>query len=106
VDTGTATTREIYDVLGKPDYISTYVDSGGVRRYRYLVTAHASHNAYLSYAFPRKRGSNLSGVSLRLGVNNVADIEPPLADSDTGYQRGAGTNPRGRTFFAQLSRNF
>ncbi|MDP3073004.1 MAG: TonB-dependent receptor [Opitutaceae bacterium] len=106
VDTGTATTREIYEVLGKPDYISTYVDSGGVRRYRYLVTAFATHNTYASYAFPRRRGSNLSGLSLRTGLNNVFDIEPPLADSDTGYQRGAGTNPRGRTFYGQISKSF
>ncbi len=106
VDTGTATTKEIYDVLGKPDYISTYVDSGGVRRYRYLVTAFATHNAYVNYAFPRRERSWLSGVALRLGVNNVTDIEPPLADADVGYQRGAGTNPRGRAFYSQLSKQF
>ncbi len=106
VDTGTATTKEIYDVLGRPDYISTYVDSGGVRRYRYLVTAFATHNAYVNYAIPRRDRAWYSGTALRLGVNNVFDIEPPLADSDTGYQRGAGTNPRGRTFYGQVSKNF
>ena len=103
-DTGTATTKEIYDVLGQPEYISTYVDSGGVRRYRYLVTSSVIHNAHINYAFPRRRGSYLSDLSLRLGVNNVFDAEPPLADSDTGYQRGAGTNPRGRAYYAQLSK--
>ena len=106
VDTGTATTKEIYDVLGAPDYISTYVDSGGVRRYRYLVTAYATHNTYLNYAFPRRRGSYLSDLSLRLGVNNVFDIEPPLADEDVGYRRGAGTNARGRLFSGQISKRF
>lgn len=106
VDTGTATTKEIYDVLGQPDYISTYVDSGGVRRYRYLVTAYASHNTYLNYAFPRRRGSLLSDLSVRLGINNVTDIEPPLADEDVGYRRGAGTNARGRTFYSQISKRF
>ena len=106
VDTGTATTKEIYDVLGQPDYISTYVDSGGVRRYRYLVTSSSLHNAYVNYAFPRKRGSNLSDLSLRFGVNNVFDAGPPLADSDVGYQRGAGTNPRGRAFYGQIAKRF
>jgi outer membrane receptor protein involved in Fe transport len=106
VDTGTATTKEIYEVLGKPEYISTYVDSGGVRRYRYLVTAFATHNAYVNYTIPRRERNWFGGVSLRFGVNNVTDIDPPLADSDTGYQRGAGTNPRGRTFYSQLSKNF
>ncbi len=106
VDTGTATTKEIYDVLGQPDYISTYVDSGGVRRYRYLITSSVNHNAYINYAFPKRRGSNWGDLSLRLGVNNVFDSDPPLADSDTGYQRGAGTNPRGRAFYAQATKRF
>lgn len=106
VDTGTATTREIYDVLGQPDYISTYVDSGGVRRYRYLVTSSITHNAYLNYALPKRRAGFLGDLSLRVGVNNVFDVDPPLADSDVGYQRGAGTNPRGRTFYAQATKRF
>ena len=105
-DTGTATTKEIYDVLGQPDYITTYVDSGGVRRYRYLVTSSTTHNAYANYAFPKQRGKLLSNVSVRVGVNNVFDAEPPLADSDVGYQTGAGTNPRGRTFYSQISKQF
>jgi hypothetical protein len=106
VDTGASTTKEIYDVLGRPAYISTYVDSGGVRRYRYLVTPFATHNAYLNYSFPRRARNWLSGISLRAGVNNVFDVEPPIADSDTGYQRGAGTNPRGRAFYSQISKTF
>ncbi|MBL9201753.1 MAG: TonB-dependent receptor [Opitutaceae bacterium] len=106
VDTGTATTREVYDALGRPEYISTYVDSGGVRRYRYLVTAYASHNAYVNYAFPRRKEGFFTNLSLRFGVNNVTDIEPPLADEDFGYRRGAGTNARGRTFYGQVSKNF
>jgi outer membrane receptor protein involved in Fe transport len=106
VDTGTATTKEIYDVLGRPDYISTYVDSGAVRRYRYLVTSSMTHNANVAYTLPRKRGSNFSDISVRLGVNNVFDEDPSLADSDVGYQRGAGTNPRGRVYSAQVSKRF
>ncbi len=107
VDTGASTTREIYDVLGQPDYISVYDDSGGVRRYRYLVSAFATHNAYVNYAIPRqRRGGVLSGTSLRFGVNNVMDIEPPLADENFGYRRGAGTTAKGRTFYSQISKNF
>ncbi len=107
VDTGASTTKEIYDVLGQPDYISVYDDSGGVRRYRYLVSAFATHSAYVNYAFPRqRRGGLLSGVGLRLGVNNLADIEPPLADEAFGYRRGAGTTAKGRTFYSQISKAF
>lgn len=107
VDTGASTTKEIYDALGQPDYISVYVDSGNVRRYRYLVSPFASHNAYVNYAFPRsRRGGLLAGVSLRFGVNNVTDIEPPLADEAFGYRRGAGTTAKGRTFSSQISKSF
>ena len=107
VDTGASTTKEIYDALGKPAYISEYVDSGNVRRYRYLVSPFASHNAYVNYAVPRqRRGGVFSGVSLRFGVNNVTDIEPPLADEAFGYRRGAGTTAKGRTFYSQVSKSF
>lgn len=107
VDTGASTTKEIYDVLGQPEYISVYDDSGGVRRYRYLVSAFASHSAYVNYAIPRqRRGGLLSGVALRFGVTNLADIEPPLADEAFGYRRGAGTTAKVRTFYPQLSKGF
>ena len=106
VDTGASTTQEIYDVLGRPEYISSYVDSGGVRRFRYLVSAYATHSAYMNYSFPAKRGSLLSDTSVRFRVSNLSDAEPPLADEDSGYRRGAGTNPRGRVFEAQVSRRF
>lgn len=104
VDTGTATTKEVYDALGRPEYISVYQDSGGVTRYRYLVTAYATHNAYLSYTFTRSKRKLLNGVALRVGINNVTDVDPPLADEDYGYRRGAGTNARGRTFYGQISK--
>lgn len=106
VDTGTATTKEVYDALGKPEYISVYQDSGGVTRYRYLVTSSVNHNVYLNYAIGRKKGSLLANSSVRVGINNVMDGEPPLADEDSGYRRGAATNPRGRAFYAQLSKRF
>ena len=106
MDTGASTTREIYEALGRPEYISSYVDSGGVRRYRYLVTAYATHSAYLNYAFTGRRDSLLADTTLRFRVNNLFDAEPPLADEDSGYRRGAGTNPRGRVFEAQVSKRF
>jgi iron complex outermembrane recepter protein len=106
VDTGMATTKDIYDVLGQPDYISTYITSAGTRVYRYLVTSNITHNAYLTYTFPRRRESKWADWSVRVGVNNVFDDDPPLADADSGYQRGAGTNPRGRAYSAQLTKRF
>ena len=70
------------------------------------MTSSTTHNTYVNYAFPRQRGSLLANVSLRFGLNNVFDAEPPLADADVGYQRGAGTNPRGRAFYSQISKRF
>jgi iron complex outermembrane receptor protein len=106
VDTGASTTKEVYDALGKPDYISVYADSGGVMRYRYLVTASVNHNAYVNYAIGRKRGSLFANTSIRFGINNVMDGEPPVADEDSGYRRGAATNPRGRSFYSQVTKTF
>ncbi|MCX6952448.1 MAG: TonB-dependent receptor [Verrucomicrobia bacterium] len=107
VDTGASTTKEIYEALGKPAYISVYDDSGGVRRYRYLVSPFATHNTFVNYAFPRnRRGGLFAGTAIRFGINNVTDIEPPLADEDFGYRRGAGTTAKGRTFYSQISKNF
>ncbi len=106
VDTGASTTKEVYEALGKPEYISMYQDSGGVMRYRYLVTASVNHNAYLNYAVGRQRGSVFSNTTFRVGVNNVMDGEPPVADEDSGYRRGAATNPRGRSFYAQVTKRF
>ena len=43
---------------------------------------------------------------LEFGVKETLLAEPPLADEDSGYRRGAGTNPRGRVFEAQVSKRF
>ena len=107
VDTSASTTAEVYYALGRPAYLSRYMDSGGTWRYRYIVTASVNHNAYLNYAFPRSRERKLlKDLSLRVGVNNVFDAEPPLADEDYGYRRGAATNPRGRVYYAQATKRF
>ena len=55
---------------------------------------------------PRKERGLFSGTSVRFRVNNLSDREPPIADEDTGYRRGAGSNPRGRTYEAQVSKRF
>ena len=50
-------------------------------------------------------GSALKGVSVRLGLNNVFDRIPPLADEQYGFFTGSA-NPRGRQFTFDLSRKF
>jgi hypothetical protein len=106
VDTDAATTQAVYEALGRPDYISSYIISTGARVYRYEVTRLVNHNCYINYSFPRRSKSVLGDLSLRLGVNNVFDVDPPLGASATGYQQGAGTNPRGRAFYGQVAKRF
>ena len=45
------------------------------------------------------------GARARLGVNNVFDLEPPLADETYGYY-GGSANVRGRQITLELSRTF
>lgn len=56
-------------------------------------------NAAFSYDF---RGGPFDGLGMRVGVNNIADRNPPLADETFGYYAGLHNN-RGRLFFGQLT---
>ncbi|MEN9635570.1 MAG: hypothetical protein RL077_3974, partial [Verrucomicrobiota bacterium] len=49
----------------------------------------------------------LGNSSVRVGVNNLFDVEPPFAlggDAD-GYMRGLG-DPRGRAWYVELTKRF
>ena len=59
-------------------------------------------NAAVGYA--PEEGA-LAGVAFRLGVNNIADKDPPLADETFGYFTKLYIN-RGRYWFAQVSKSF
>jgi iron complex outermembrane recepter protein len=104
VDTSAATTEQIYNVLGKPDYISVFYDNG-ITRYLYKVDPAINHNAWISYRFDGSRYSWLKGVTVRGGINNVFDRDPPLADEQYGYMGGTA-NIRGRQFTLDFSRKF
>lgn len=56
-------------------------------------------NASISYDVT---GGALDGLGLKIGVNNIADEDPPLADETFGYYAGLHNN-RGRFFYGQLS---
>ena len=104
VDTSAATTEPITRALGYPDYIKIFNDNG-VTRYLYRVKPAINHNAWLSYRFDARSRAWLRGVTVRGGINNVLDTEPPLADEQYGYFTGSA-NPRGRTFTLDISRKF
>jgi len=103
-DTSAATTDIIYNALGRPDYINV-VNDAGTMRYWLRVEPVIMHNAYLAHQFRGDAPRWLRGVRARLGVNNVFDLEPPLADETYGYF-GGSANTRGRQFTFELRRTF
>lgn len=104
VDTSAATTLAVYDALGRPDYIKVF-DDNGITRYLYKVEPFINHNASVTYRFGDDGRAWLKGLTVRVGVNNVFDEEPPLADEQFGYKSGTA-NVRGRQFTLDLSRKF
>ena len=104
VDTSAATTEAVYRALGQPDYISVFNDNGIVR-YLLKVKPYIQHNTWVGYRFRAQANPWLKDVSLRVGINNFFDDDPPLADEAFGYQNGTA-NPRGRQFTFEVSRKF
>ncbi|MBP8257824.1 MAG: TonB-dependent receptor, partial [Opitutaceae bacterium] len=104
VDTSAATTQQIYELLGRPDYITEF-DDNGVTRYLLRVDPQISHNAWISYRFDRTGSEWLRGVTVRGGINNVFDTDPALADEQFGYRSGT-FNVRGRQFTMEISKKF
>lgn len=103
-DTGATTTAATYAALGAPNYISEVYDTGLVR-YRYVVSDSISYNAYFGYEFRGSRYGWLNATSLRLGVVNLTDAEPPL--SSAGYDPAVyGSLARGRSWSVQVSKRF
>jgi iron complex outermembrane receptor protein len=104
VDTSAATTLAVYDALGRPDYIKVF-DDNGITRYLYKVEPFINHNASVTYRFGDDARTWLKDLTVRVGVNNVFDEEPPLADEQFGYMAGTA-NSRGRQYSIELSRKF
>jgi outer membrane receptor protein involved in Fe transport len=104
VDTSAATTEAVYRALGGPDYISVFNDNGIVR-YLYRVKPFILHNANLAYRFESDASAKwLRGTTVRLGVNNLFDTEPPIVDEANAYAGGA--HVRGRQFTLDISKAF
>jgi outer membrane receptor protein involved in Fe transport len=102
-DTGATTTQLIWDGLGRPSYIRSVV-TNGTTVYRYVVSDAISYNAYMSY---RVKSENrwLARTSVRLGVNNLFDKEPPLSADSRGYEPSLyNVLARGRTFSLQITK--
>lgn len=59
----------------------------------------------LAVAYTFENDTALDGTRIRLGVNNLFDKDPPLADEDLGYF-SALHSPRGRVFRVELRKTF
>jgi len=104
VDLSAATTEPVYRALGQPEYIRVFNDNG-ITRYVLRVDPFLNHNAWIAYRFDRETRDWRRGLSLRLGLNNVLDTEPPLADETYGFA-GGSANPRGRQATFEITKRF
>ncbi len=88
-----------WEISGYARYVGAVKDSSALL---YKGEDWLTFNAAVGYA--PEEGA-LAGVAFRLGVNNIADKDPPLADETFGYFTKLYIN-RGRYWFAQVSKSF
>ena len=105
-DSGAPTTAALYSSLGEPRYISRQFNDGNYV-YRYRVHDVVSFNGYLQRRFGPESHTWLRGSSIRLGVINLADKEPPLVSGAFGYSASVhGSLFQGRTWTMEITRQF
>jgi outer membrane receptor protein involved in Fe transport len=68
----------------------------------YRVDDFLTFNLTATYTFDK---GALDGTRIRVGVNNLFDVDPPLADETYGFF-SALHSPRGRVFRVELRKNF
>lgn len=66
------------------------------------IDDYQTHNAYVQYTYDDGTDSPLR---LRVGVENLTDEEPPLADTSFGYL-GSIHSPAGRSVYASIRKEF
>jgi len=105
-DAGASTNAATYASLGNPSYLSkTFTD--GAYAYRYIVHDNVTLNAFAAYRFGAEYGKWLERTSVRVGVINLADREPPLTSGSFGYSASvAGTQAVGRSWTLELNHQF
>jgi outer membrane receptor protein involved in Fe transport len=105
-DTGATTSAAVYNNLGQPRYISRQFTDGNFA-HRYRVRDVISYNAAVGYRFTRDSSRLLRDTSVRLGIVNLTDQEPPLTPDTAGYAPSvhASLFP-GRTWTVELTRQF
>ncbi len=105
-DTGAPTTATIYNNLGAPSYIARQFNDG-TYTYRYRVHDIVTFNSFVSYRFNNQAAKWLRDSSVRLGVVNLTDKEPPLTSGAFGYSASVhGSLFAGRTWSLELVKRF
>jgi len=69
---------------------------------QWVVDSWLTHNFYTQYRFDH---GWLDDTRVRLGVRNIADKDPPLADNDFGYS-GELHSARGRYWYVNIRKRF
>lgn len=105
-DPNATITAAQYAALGAPGYIAKSFDSG-TDVFRYRVHDVATCNFTLAYRCSRESAKWLRATTLRLGVINLADRAPPLAQGAFGYSATVhGALLAGRTWTLEIARPF
>jgi iron complex outermembrane receptor protein len=105
-DTGATTTAAVFTALGEPRYLSKQFTDGNMA-YRYRVRDVISYNAALGYRFNRDASRLLRNSTVRVGIVNLLDQEPPVTPDTAGYATSVHANLfPGRTWTIELTRQF
>ena len=103
-DSGATTTQSIADSLGNPTYIVP-VFTNGSTVYRYRVGDSMSYNASLSYRIRNAGFDWLKDTTVRVGVVNLFDAQPPLSSDSRGYDPSVyNLMARGQSWSVQISK--
>ncbi len=104
-DVDATVTAAQYADLGNPGYIKP-VFNNGAYNYRYVVHDSNSYNLFVSYR-GAKESRWLKQTSVRLGVNNLFDLKPPLSADSRGYDPAIyNVIARGRAYSLQVTKKF
>ncbi|MCX6939347.1 MAG: TonB-dependent receptor [Verrucomicrobia bacterium] len=104
---GVTTSRATYEALGSPASIKP-VFTNGSTLYRMVHRDTQTYNAFLSYRL-RKADTRswLRDTSVRVGVNNLLNAEPPLSDDNNTYESALfNTMAKGRMYSLTLTKTF
>jgi iron complex outermembrane recepter protein len=102
---GVNTSRAVYESLGEPSYIKP-VFTNGTTIYRLVHPDVVSYNTFVSYRLGDRKTKNwLKDTSVRFGVNNVFNKEPPLSDNNNTYEPALfNTLAKGRLYSLTITK--